>query len=84
MIDFAGALVASFVLGFIIGLRLRRQSAVVYVVLFLLVLAVSYFVGNYPFYTFVVNDMSIPVNLVFITSFLGLVFGSFLLRGGNT
>jgi hypothetical protein len=84
MIDFAGALVASFVLGFIIGLRLRRQSTVMYVVLFLLVLVVSYFVGDYPFYTFVISDTTIPVNLVFITSFLGLAFGSLILRGGNT
>lgn len=84
MIDFVGALVVSFVLGLIIGIGIRRQELVMYVVLFLLVVVVSYFVGNYPFYTFTVSDVSLPINLVFITSYVGLVVGSLLLRGGRT
>ncbi|KYK38012.1 MAG: energy-converting hydrogenase B subunit J [Theionarchaea archaeon] len=83
MIDFIGALIASFVLGFIIGCRIRRFSAVIYVVLFLAAIVVSFFVGNYPFYTFEVSSEIIPLNLVFITSFLGLIVGSLLLGGAH-
>jgi hypothetical protein len=81
MIDFIGALAASLVLGFILGSRIRKLSAVTYIVLFLLVLAVSFFVGNYPFYTFEIGTTQIPMNLVFITSFIGIVLGSAILGG---
>lgn len=81
MIDFIGALAASLVLGFIIGSRIRRLSAVTYIVLFLLVLVVSYFVGDFPFYTFELGTTQIPMNLVFITSFIGIILGSAVLGG---
>jgi energy-converting hydrogenase B subunit J len=84
MIDFVGALIASFILGFIIGSRIRRVPAVMYVVLFLVVLAVSFFVGDFPFYQLDLGGGEpVPMNTVFITSFLGLVFGSLLLGGGS-
>lgn len=84
MIDFIGALVASFVLGMIIGFRISRLPAVVYVVLFIVVLVVSFFVGNFPFYQLDIGTTGpIPINAVFITSFLGLIFGSLLLGGGQ-
>jgi Mg/Co/Ni transporter MgtE len=83
MIDFVGALAASFVLGIIIGSRIRRLSAVVYVVLFLTVLVVAFFVGNFPFYVLELGTEPIPMNAVFVTSFLGLIFGSLLLGGGS-
>jgi hypothetical protein len=82
MIDFVGALAASFVLGIIIGIRIRRFSAVTYVVLFLASVAVSFLVGNFPYYGFtVIGDIS--MNLVFLTSFLGLLVGSAILGGGS-
>lgn len=83
MIDMIGALGASFVFGLIIGCRIRRLPAVLYVVLFLVALALSFMVGDFPFYHFSVGGGEIPMNPVFITSFLGLVFGSALLGGGN-
>lgn len=84
MIDFVGALAASFVLGFIIGLRIRRLPAVVYVVLFLAAVVISFFVGNFPFYaTLQLGGEQLSLNLVFITSFLGLFIGSALLGGGS-
>jgi hypothetical protein len=83
MIDFIGALAASFVLGMIIGFRISRLPAVVYVVLFIVVLVVSFFVGNFPFYQFDIGTGPIPLNAVFITSFFGLIFGSLLLGGGQ-
>jgi hypothetical protein len=81
MIDFIGALAASFALGFIIGCRIHRLPALVYGILFLVVLVVSFFVGNFPFYSFELASEPIPVNMVFITSFLGIIFGSLLLGG---
>ncbi len=84
MIDFIGALAASFVLGMIIGFRISRLPAVVYVVLFIVVLVVSFFVGDFPFYQFDIGTTGpIPLNPVFLTSFFGLVFGSLLLGGGQ-
>jgi Na+/melibiose symporter-like transporter len=84
MIDFVGALVASFVLGLIIGLRIRRLPGIVYVVMFLAAVAVSFMVGNFPFYAeFSVGGQQLSLNLVFITSFLGLLIGSALLGGGS-
>jgi hypothetical protein len=84
MIDFVGALAASFVLGIIIGSRIRRLHAAVYVVLFLTVIAVAFFVGNFPFYVLTLGTGEpIPMNAVFVTSFLGLIFGSLLLGGGS-
>jgi hypothetical protein len=83
MIDFVGALAASFVLGFIIGSRIRRLPAVIYVVMFLVALVVSYFVGDFPFYALELGSVTIPMNGVFITSFLGVIFGSLLLGGGS-
>jgi hypothetical protein len=81
MIDFIGALAASLVLGFILGSRIRRLPVVTYIVLFLLVLVVSFFVGGYPFYTFEIGTTLIPLNLVFITSFIGILLGSAVLGG---
>ncbi len=83
MINFIGAVAASFIFGIIIGSRIRRLSFVVYVILFIVALAVSFFVGDYPFYGFTFGSETIPVNTVFITSFLGLIFGSALLGGGR-
>ena len=83
MIDFIGALAASFVLGFIIGCRIKRLPAIIYIVLILVAVMVSFMVGNFPFYSFTLGGGEIPMNLVFITSFLGLIFGSILLGGGG-
>ncbi|MBU7038158.1 MAG: hypothetical protein HXS52_09505 [Theionarchaea archaeon] len=83
MIDFIGAVVASFVLGFIIGLRIQRLPAMIYIVLFLVILVLSYFVGDYPFYTFQVGRDILPINSVLITSYLGIVVGSVLPGGGG-
>jgi hypothetical protein len=84
MIDFIGAVAASFVLGFIIGLRIQRLPAVVYVVLFLVVLVLSYFVGDYPFYIFQIGKELLPINAVLITSYLGIALGSILPTGGGS
>jgi hypothetical protein len=84
MIDFIGAVAASFVLGFLIGLRIQRLPAVIYVVLFLVVLVLSYFVGDYPFYIFQVGKDLLPINAVLITSYLGIAFGSILFGGGGS
>lgn len=83
MINFIGAVAASFIFGIIIGSRIRRLSFVVYVILFIVALAVSFFVGDYPFYGFTFGSETVPVNTVFITSFLGLILGSALLGGGR-
>lgn len=80
MIDFIGALAASFVLGIIVGSRIRRLPAVIYVILLLVALAISFMVGGFPFYGFYVVR-GVTMNLVFVTSFLGLIFGSILLGG---
>ena len=80
MIDFIGALAASFVLGIIVGSRIRRLPAVIYVILFLVALVISFMVGGFPFYGFYVVR-GVTMNLVFVTSFLGLIFGSILLGG---
>jgi hypothetical protein len=41
-------------------------------------------VGNFPFYAeFSVGGQQLSLNLVFITSFLGLLIGSALLGGGS-
>jgi hypothetical protein len=83
MIDFIGAVAASFVLGFIIGLKIQRLPAIIYVVLFLVVLVLSYFVGDYPFYIFQIGKELLPINAVLITSYLGIVLGSILPTGGG-
>lgn len=83
MIDFIGAVAASLVLGFIIGLKIRRLPGILYVVLFLVILVLSYFVGDYPFYIFQVGKELLPINAVLITSYLGIVLGSVLPGGGG-
>lgn len=82
MIDFIGALAASFVFGIIIGARIRRLPAVIYVVLFLVAVVISFMVGGFPFYGSVLVE-GVSMNVVFITAFLGLMGGSLLLGGGS-
>ncbi len=83
MINFIGALVSSFVFGVIMGSGIKRLPATVYVILFVTVAAFSLLVGDYPFYSMQIGNESIPLNTVFISSFVGILCGSLILGGGR-
>ncbi len=83
MINFIGAVAGSFAFGVILGSRIRRLPTIVYVILLVVVVASALMVGDYPFYLFTVESEPVPLNMVFVTSFLGLLSGSLLLGGGQ-
>lgn len=79
MVVYAGPLILGFLLGFILGTRIKENpesklkfDASVYIVTLIFAVAMAYFLGAFPYYT------DAPLASGFVAAFMGIIVGKLL------
>lgn len=79
MIFYIGPLVIGFILGFILGTRIRLSpqsklefNAQIYVIVLITAIIVAYFIGPFPYYA------DVPLASGFVSAIIGLIIGKLL------
>jgi len=74
-----GVLLIAIILGFVIGVFIRKEyyNKKTYATVFGLGIFIDIFMGNFPFYTWEITQ-ELPISMVFISTTVGLLIGKFI------